>query len=190
MSVVYLNGEYLPKADAKISPDDRGFLLGDGLYEVAAAYEGVLFGFDEHLARLERGLRWMRIDYDTSELEEVFRQLIARNGLDSADRSLVYLQITRGVAERDFAYPADAKQTIVAFTQEKDIAGSAQARTGIKIITIPDIRWQRRDIKSTGMLAQAIEEAGTADDVVAVANALELTPSWPMRRWSKDSPSP
>jgi D-alanine transaminase len=100
MSIVYLNGEYLPKEEAKISPDDRGFLLGDGLYEVTPFYEGVPFGLDGHIARLLRGLCFMRITFDVSMLEEMHRTLIAKNGLDTADRSMVYLQITRGAAPR------------------------------------------------------------------------------------------
>ena len=105
MSIVYLNGEYLPKEEAKISPDDRGFLLGDGLYEVTPFYEGVPFGLDGHMARLLRGLCFMRIDFDVSVLEERHRTLIAKNGLEDADRSMVYMQITRGAAPRTHYFP-------------------------------------------------------------------------------------
>ncbi|HBV05133.1 MAG TPA: D-alanine aminotransferase, partial [Gemmatimonadetes bacterium] len=76
MSIVFLNGEYIPKDEAKISPDDRGFLLGDGLYEVTPFYGGVPFGFEDHLRRLMRGLCWLRIDYDVSGIEAMHRELI------------------------------------------------------------------------------------------------------------------
>ena len=100
MSIVYLNGEYLPKEDAKISPDDRGFLLADGVYEVTPFYEGVPFGFDGHIERLRGGLAWMQIDYDVDQLDAIHRRLIAENDLGSEVTSLVYLQITRGAAPR------------------------------------------------------------------------------------------
>ena len=100
MTTVYLNGEYLPKDEARISPDDRGFLLGDGLYEVTPFYEGVPFGLDRHLERLLRGLCYLRIDHDIAGLEAMHRELIERNGLQDAPRSMVYMQITRGAAPR------------------------------------------------------------------------------------------
>lgn len=165
---VYVNGDYVPEEDAKISIFDRAFLFADGIYEVTAVLDGNLVDYDAHMERLHRSLRELNMAQPASdaEIREMHEQLMARNNLSNG---LIYMQITRGVAERDFAYPeADAPQTLIAFTQEKDIANSAQARTGIKIITIPDIRWQRRDIKSTGMLAQAMgkqaaKEAGVDD---------------------------
>ena len=105
MSTVFLNGAFIPKAEATISVDDRGFLLGDGLYEVTPFYEGVPFGVDRHLARLERGLSWIRISYDVSSLEEMHRALIAKNGPEGAERSLVYVQITQGLAPRPPSFP-------------------------------------------------------------------------------------
>ena len=105
MSTVYLNGEFIPKDEAKVSVDDRGFLLADGVYEVTPFYEGVPFSLDRHLARLRRGLEWMRIPFDVGVLEEIHNQLIARNDLQAAPTSLVYLQITRGVAPRTHYFP-------------------------------------------------------------------------------------
>ncbi|NCG32500.1 MAG: hypothetical protein GWP44_06425, partial [Proteobacteria bacterium] len=90
MSTVFLNGEFLPKEEAKISPDDRGFLLADGLYEVTPFYHGSPFGLDRHLERLEKGLAWIRIDYPVDGLEAMHRRLIAENGLADAPTSLVY----------------------------------------------------------------------------------------------------
>ena len=179
MSTVYLNGEYLAKEDAKISPDDRGFLLGDGLYEVAAAYEGVLFGFEEHIARLLRGLCWMRIDYDTSGLEEVFTQLIARNGLESADRSLVYLQITRGAAPRTHYFPKEAVEpTVYAYAKEWSRPSDERWDQGFTAATVPDRRWSRVDIKTICLLPNAIGfqdalEKG-ADDAILVRDGVAI----------------
>ncbi len=152
---VYVNDEYVPEEDAKISIFDRAFLFADGVYEVTAVIDGKLVDFEPHMQRLRRSLKELDMGQPISdaELREMHEQLMARN---SITEGLIYMQITRGVAERDFAYPEDAKQTIVAFTQIKDLAESAKAKTGIKIISIPDIRWHRRDIKSTGMLAQAM----------------------------------
>lgn len=152
---VYVNGEYVPEEDAKVSIFDRAFLFADGIYEVTAVLDGKLVDYEPHMERLHRSLRELEMAQPVSDaaIREMHEELIKRNNLTEG---LIYMQITRGVAERDFAYPNDAKQTIVAFTQVKELANSAQARTGIRIITIPDIRWQRRDIKSTGMLAQAM----------------------------------
>ena len=105
MSTVFLNGEFMPKEAALISPDDRGFLLGDGLYEVTPFYEGVPFGMAGHMARLQRGLDWLRINFDITPLEEMHRQLLVRNGLDGVDRSMIYMQVTRGVAPRTHYFP-------------------------------------------------------------------------------------
>jgi D-alanine transaminase len=179
MSTVYLNGEYLPKEEAKISPDDRGFLLGDGLYEVASAYEGVLFGFDEHVARLQRGLCWMRIDYDTAGLEEVFRQLIARNDLESADRSLVYLQVTRGVAPRTHYFPKESvTPTVYAYAKAWARPSDERWDQGFTAATVPDRRWSRVDIKTICLLPNAIGfqdalEAG-ADDAILVRDGVAI----------------
>jgi D-alanine transaminase len=165
--IVYVNGEYVPEDEAKVSIFDRAFLFADAIYEVTAVLDGKLVDYDAHMERLHRSLRELDMAQPASdaEIREMHEQLRDRNGISEG---LIYMQITRGVAERDFAYPEDARQTMIAFTQEKALADSAQARTGIRIITIPDIRWRRRDIKSTGMLAQAMgkqaaKEAGVAD---------------------------
>ena len=152
---VYVNGEYVPEEDAKISIFDRAFLFADGVYEVTAVIDGKLVDFEPHMQRLHRSLKELEMGQPITdaELREMHEQLTARNNITEG---LIYMQVTRGVAEREFAYPEDAKQTIVAFTQVKELAESAKAKTGIKIISIPDIRWHRRDIKSTGMLAQAM----------------------------------
>jgi len=153
--IVYVNGEFVPEEEAKISIFDRAFLFADGVYEVTAVIDGKLVDYEPHMERLHRSLKELEMGQPISdaELREMHEQLVERNNITEG---LIYMQITRGVAERDFSYPEDAKQTLIAFTQVKDLADSAKARTGIKIISIPDIRWHRRDIKSTGMLAQAM----------------------------------
>jgi D-alanine transaminase len=153
--IVYVNGSYLPEAEAKVSVFDRAFLFGDGVYEVTAVLNGRLVDFDPHLARLDRSLGAIEIapPLTHGELRALHEELIARNGLDEG---IVYLEITRGAADRDFAYPDSATPTVVAFTQARPLIDNPYALTGVKVITIPDIRWKRRDIKSTAMLAQAM----------------------------------
>ncbi len=153
--IVYVNGSYVPEAEAKVSVFDRAFLFGDGVYEVTAVVEGQLLDFAAHLARLDRSLEEIALHPPLShaELRALHEKLIARNKLDEG---IVYLEITSGVADRDFAYPDDAEPTVVAFTQSRPLIDNPYATTGVKIITIPDIRWKRRDIKSTAMLGQAM----------------------------------
>lgn len=152
---VFVNGKYLPEEEAKVSIFDRAFLFGDAVYEVTAVLDGQLVDFDPHMARLERSLKELDMGSPMSiaDIAAMHREIAAKNRLKEG---LIYMQITRGVAERDFAYPEKAEQTIIAFTQEKTLRDSPQAKTGVKVITIPDIRWRRRDIKSTAMLAQAM----------------------------------
>jgi len=152
---VYVNGSYVPEEAAKVSVFDRAFLFGDGIYEVTAVLDGRLVDFAAHLARLDRSLREIALVAPVShgDLRELHEQLIERNAVDEG---IVYLQITRGAADRDFAYPENAAPTIVAFTQSRPLIDNPYAPTGVKIITIADLRWKRRDIKSTSMLAQAM----------------------------------
>lgn len=179
MSIVYLNGEYLPKEEAKISPDDRGFLLGDGLYEVTPFYEGVPFGLDGHIARLLRGLCFMRITFDVSMLEEMHRTLIAKNGLDTADRSMVYLQITRGAAPRTHYFPeGDVQPTVYAFAKAWSRPDDERWNRGFSAATVPDRRWSRVDIKTICLLPNAIafqdaKEKG-ADDAILVRDGVAI----------------
>ena len=165
--IVYVNGAYVPEEEAKISIFDRAFLFADGIYEVTAVIDGKLVDYEPHMERLHRSLKELDMaqPIPDAELKEMHEQLMARNNITEG---LIYMQITRGVAERDFSYPENAEQTLVAFTQIKELTDPASARKGIRIITIPDIRWQRRDIKSTGMLAQAMgkqaaKQAGVDD---------------------------
>ncbi len=152
---VYVNGEYLAEAEAKISIFDRGFLMADGVYEVTSVLDGKLIDFDGHAKRLQRSLDAldMRSPISVDDLLEVHRELVRAN---EVDEGLVYLQITRGAPDdRDFVFPdpETTPATIVLFTQAKPgLADNSAARKGIKVISIVDIRWGRRDIKTVQLL--------------------------------------
>lgn len=152
---VYLNGAYVPEEDAKISIFDRGFLMADGVYEVTSVIDGKLIDFDGHTTRLDRSLRELDMENPISrdDLLEAHRELVRLNAIDEG---LVYLQITRGAPnDRDFVFPDpdETPQTIVMFTQNKPgLAENPTAKKGIKIISIEDIRWGRRDIKTVQLL--------------------------------------
>jgi D-alanine transaminase len=152
---VYVNGDYLPEEEAKISVFDRGFLFADGVYEVTSVLDGRMIDFPGHLARLHRSLGEldMPAPVTDAEIEAIHRELIARNGVQEG---MVYLQVTRGAADRDFAYPAEPKPSLVMFTQEKPLADTPAARNGIRVISVPDIRWARRDIKTVQLLAPSM----------------------------------
>ncbi|MFD1913306.1 D-amino-acid transaminase [Halodurantibacterium flavum] len=149
---VYVNGDYLPEEEAKVSIFDRGFLMADGVYEVTSVLGGKLIDFAGHARRLARSLNEldMKAPLTEDELLEIHRELVARNELVDG---MIYLQVTRGAADRDFAFPVDAEPTVVLFTQSKPgLADNPVAKTGIKVISIPDIRWGRRDIKTVQLL--------------------------------------
>ncbi len=153
--IVYVNGEYLPETEAKVSIFDRGFLMADGVYEVTSVLDGKLVDFEGHAVRLERSLSEldMASPVTKDELLAIHRELVAKNGIEEG---MVYLQITRGApGDRDFAFPDPAvtPSTIVLFTQNKPgLADSPAAKTGIKVISVEDIRWGRRDIKTVQLL--------------------------------------
>jgi D-alanine transaminase len=179
MSTVFLNGEFLPAAEAKISVDDRGFLFGDGIYEVTPAYGGNLFGFSGHLARMKRGLEAMRIDFDPSGLAELHARILAGNGLDQVATSFVYVQVTRGVAPRSHAFPKDpVAPTVYAFAKQFQRPDDARWEQGYTAITVPDRRWSRADLKTVALLPnclaqQSAVEAGV-DDAVFVKDGIAL----------------
>ncbi|MGB5561452.1 MAG: D-amino-acid transaminase [Sedimenticolaceae bacterium] len=165
--IVYVNGEYLPEEQARVSVFDRGFLFADGVYEVSSVLRGKLIDNPGHLARLHRSLNEldMAAPAGDDEIQVIQQTLIEKNNLDEG---LVYLQVTRGVADRDFAYPKGVKPSLVIFTQQKSVVASPQASTGISVIAVDDIRWKRRDIKSVGLLAPCMAKmqakAAGADD--------------------------
>lgn len=164
---VYVNGEYLPESEGKISIFDRGFLFADGVYEVTAVIRGKLVDYGPHMERLERSLSELRMDWPCSkdDLRTVHLEIMRRNSLKEG---VIYMQVTRGTADRDFKFPKDAKSTLVAFTQEMSLVENPNAVVGIKVVTVPDIRWLRRDIKSVMLLApvlgkQAAYEQGASE---------------------------
>lgn len=169
--IVYLNGDYLPESDAKISIFDRGFLMADGVYEVTAVLDGKLTDFPGHVARLERSLSELDIQKpaEFDDLLNIHRELVRLNNVEEGG---VYLQITRGAPDdRDFVFPdpATTKPTLVLFTQSKPgLADSPAAKTGIKVISIEDQRWGRRDIKTVQLLypsmGKMMAKAAGADD--------------------------
>jgi D-alanine transaminase len=165
--IVFLNGSFLPIEEAKVPFMDRGFMFGDGVYEGIGLLDGRLIDNEAHLERLERSLAEIRIPnpYTRAEWTSIQEELARRNGITEG---FIYFQVTRGVAERDFFFPEDAKPTVAMFTQAKAIASAPAAQTGIAVVTVPDLRWQRRDIKSLNLLAQvlakqAAKEAGAQE---------------------------
>lgn len=165
--IVYVNGEYLPEEEAKISIFDRGFLMADAVYEVASVLDGKLLDYAGHEARLARSLGELEIPMPASpeEILEIHRQLVTRNGVEEG---AVYMQVTRGAADRDFAWTADMTPSLVLFTQAKAIVASPMAQRGSKVISLDDLRWHRRDIKTTQLLyasmAKMQAKAAGADD--------------------------
>ncbi len=161
--IAYVNGSFVPMSEAKVSILDRGFLFADGIYEVAAVLDGKLIDNASHLARLERsvGEIALALPETLARIQEIQKELIARNNLVNG---MVYLEVTRGAdTGRDFAFPKDVKPTLIMFTSVKDIVNAASAKTGIGVITVPDIRWTRRDIKSVALLAQVLAKQAAAE---------------------------
>lgn len=167
---VYVNGDWLPEAEAKVSVFDRGFLMADGVYEVTSVLGGKLIDFTGHCIRLARSLGELEMINPHSEAEwlAIHREIVAKNGIEDG---MIYLQVTRGnPGDRDFAYPAaDLPPTVVLFTQSKPgLADNPAAKTGWKVISVDDIRWGRRDIKTVQLLypsmaKMAAKKAGVDD---------------------------
>ena len=165
--IVYVNGKYLPEDEASISIFDRGFLMADAVYEVTSVLDGKLLEFEGHLKRLKRSLSELDMPEPSvlNDLLEIHRKLVNDNQVEQGG---VYLQVTRGVADRDFVYPKDVEPTLVVFTQSKDILGSPLVNSGMKVISIDDLRWGRRDIKTVQLLypsmGKMMAKAADCDD--------------------------
>lgn len=153
MRTIYLNGQYIPETEGKVSVFDRGFLFSDSVYEVVSVLDSKLVDFEGHVRRLARSLGELAIKgaANADEWLAICRELVARNGVEEG---MIYWQVTRGApADRDFAFPpADTAPTILAFTQSRPLAENPAAKIGIKVITLPDLRWGRADIKTTQLL--------------------------------------
>ena len=168
--IVYLNGEFVAKEDAKISPNDRGFIFADGVYEVAKYYNGKPFRYDDHIARLQRSLSELSIDFnETDKLEKIFSELLSKNNLNKTHAG-VYIQISRGEYTRIHNFPNQIKPTIYAYSFELP-SNKKHLNNGIKVITSEDIRWQRCDIKSVSLLPNTMlfnkaTEAGAGECVL------------------------
>jgi D-alanine transaminase len=168
--IVHVNGQYLPEEQAMISVFDRGFLMADGVYEVTSVLGGKLIDFQGHCVRLARSLAELGMTNPHTDAEwlDLFREIVAKNEVVDG---MVYLQVTRGnPGDRDFAYPGpEVAPTVVMFTQSKlGLAENPAAKTGWKVISVPDLRWGRRDIKTVQLLypsmAKMAAKAAHVDD--------------------------
>lgn len=172
MTTVYLNGQFLPKADAKLSVDDRGFVFGDGIYEVVRVIEGRIFAWDAHAERMANGLdglRISRVDAESATLRGVCERLVQENGLGTGEAT-VYLQVTRGAAPRVHHFPAAETPTTVFGSASPFKPNMAMRTDGAKGITLADIRWSRCDLKTVNLLGavlarQAAQEAGAYEAI-------------------------
>src|SRR5713226_2093496 len=184
--IAYVAGQYLPHRQAAVHIEDRGYQFADGVYEVIAVMGGHLVDEELHLARLHRSLGELRIamPMDDGPLRVVIREVIRRNCVDTG---IVYLQVTRGVAPREHAFPKVAKPSLVVTSRRTRPPDPRLGNDGIAIITIPDIRWQRCDIKSTALTAnvlgkQQAREAG-AYEAWQVNAAGEITEGTSTNAW-------
>jgi D-alanine transaminase len=167
LRIVYLNGDYVPKSAAKVSVFDRGLLFSDAVYEVISVINGHLIDMERHVTRLERSLGELSINA-FADWPAIARTLVAENGLQEG---LIYLQVSRGVMDdRDYRWPApDTPPTIFAFAQQRVLVENPMAATGMRVLTRPDLRWQRCDIKTTQLLYASLMKmeavAAGVDDV-------------------------
>lgn len=173
--IVYVHGQFVPEEEARIGLFDRGFLFGDAVYEVTAVIAGRMIDNDLHLARLERSLKELAIPLGVSrqDIVDIQETLIARNALQDGT---VYLQVSRGEADRDFFYPEAMAPRLVGFTQTKTLIGTKAQKHGISVDLTADPRWHRRDIKTAMLLGQVMaKQAARArgfDDVWMVEDGL------------------
>lgn len=179
MDTVYLNGDLLPADEARISPDDRGFLFADAIYEVTSAYDGRPFRIDWHLERMARGLDALSIDFDVSTVPGIQEKLLESNGLDAAEMSWMYLQVSRGSAPRSHGFPPPGTvPTVYGFARAHDRPDVDRLHQGFRAVTVADRRWARVDIKTVQLLPNALAhqtalEEGV-DDAVLVREGVAL----------------
>jgi D-alanine transaminase len=170
--IAYVNGRFLPLEEASIPIMDRGFLFGDGIYEVTAVVDGHFVDNEPHLARLARSLAaiGIRNPHGMEEWVAIQRELVERNRMTEG---VVYIEVTRGTFEREFTCPEDIAPTVVMFTQSRSVLDNPAAEKGVPAITVEDQRWARRDIKSTALLAQVLAKFAAKAANVAEAFMVE-----------------
>ncbi len=153
--IAYVNGQYVPHQEAAVHVEDRGYQFADGVYEVIAIARGALIDEEGHMVRLERSLDELRIKRPMGRpaLGHVMREVVRRNRVVDG---IIYMQMTRGVAPRDHGFPGNAETSVVMTAKRTKPAGPALMRDGVKVITIPDIRWERCDIKSIALLPNCL----------------------------------
>lgn len=163
-SVVYLNGEFLPRSEAKLSVDERGFFFGDGVYEVTRAVDGHLFESGRHMKRLARGLRELRLEPSISlaDIEAISLDLLKRNDIVQGEGT-VYLQVTRGAAPRTHHFPPAGTPCTVFLSAQRFTVPHEKRGAGVAVVTYPDIRWSRCDIKTVNLLAAVMAKQTAAD---------------------------
>jgi D-alanine transaminase len=156
MSIAFFNGNFLPKEEIKISPDDRGFIFADGIYEVIRWYEGFFYDLNSHLARLKRSMRELRLNWNGSEMfPSISLELIKQNKLEDR-HAMIYLQVTRGVAKRTHNFPIPEVPPTIYANAWGFVPDTKSKESGIKVMLKEDIRWSRCDIKSVALLANTI----------------------------------
>lgn len=170
---VYLNGAWVAEGDAKVSVFDRGFLFADAIYEVTAIIHGKLVDYPGHLARLKRSLDALGIAMPVAEAEllDLHKEIARRNGIEDG---LIYLQVSRGVQDRDFVFPEAMEPTFVMFTQTKKVLDNPKWKTGLSVKTVPEGRWSDRQIKTVQLLYSSLRKTEANrqgyDDVLFVEN--------------------
>jgi D-alanine transaminase len=154
-NIAYVNGDFVPEDQAKVSIFDRGFLFGDGIYEVTPVIDGRLVDRAAHMGRLKRSLGEIRLEPPVpfEDIDAIQEQVVRKN---EVTEGRVYLQVSRGVAERDFPFPQDPRPSLVMFARQVPFLDTEASRRGIRVKTAPDLRWKRRDIKTVMLLASAL----------------------------------
>ncbi len=161
--IAYVNGEFVPEDEARVSMFDRGFLFADAIYEATGVLNGRLVDHQLHLARLQRSAREIRMDLPGTleEINEIQKELVRRNALREG---AVFMQVTRGTAPRNFVFPKGIRPTLAMFVIPQQLLDDPTARTGIKVKSVPDLRWARRDIKTVNLLAQVLARQAAAEE--------------------------
>jgi D-alanine transaminase len=165
MSTVYLNGQFLPRDEAKLSVDDRGFLFGDGIYEVTRVIDGRLFESARHMKRMAHGIRELRLTPSETpgEIEAISRRLLEENDMTSGE-GMIYLQITRGAAPRTHHFPPAGTPCTVFLSAQRFTVPHDKRATGVRVVTYPDLRWARCDIKTVNLLGAVLARQGAMED--------------------------